>query len=139
MQWKNKLVAALVGAAAAFAAPVALAQAYPSKPVRLVINFAAGGTTDAVGRAIAKSLAVELGQPVLVDNKTGALGAIGAAEVTRAAPDGYTLLLTTQGALTEIPVPPARSTTPGRPSRRSRWSARRRSCSSRIRPSRPTT
>src|SRR5687767_2005535 len=104
MQWKNNVLAALVGSIVALTAPEALAEAYPSKPVRLVINFAAGGTTDVVGRAIAKSLAGELAQPVLVENKTGALGAIGAAEVARAAPDGYTVLLTTQGALTEIPV-----------------------------------
>jgi len=104
MQWKNKVLTAVVGAFVTLAAPAALAQGYPAKPVRLVINFAAGGTTDVVGRAIAKSLTSELGQPVLVDNKTGALGAIGASEVARAAPDGYTVLLTTQGSLTEIPV-----------------------------------
>lgn len=81
-----------------------LAQSFPSKPIRLVVNFAAGGTTDVIARALAKPLSAILGQQVVVENKTGALGAIGAAEVTRAAPDGHTILFTTQGSLTEIPV-----------------------------------
>lgn len=80
------------------------AQAYPNKPIRLIVNFAAGGTSDVMARAMAKPLSAALGQPVVVENKTGALGAIGAGEVARAAPDGYTILLTTQGSLTEIPV-----------------------------------
>lgn len=82
----------------------AQAQSYPSKPIRLVVNFAAGGTTDVIARALARPLSTILGQQVVVENKTGALGAIGAAEVTRAVPDGHTLLITTQGSLTEIPV-----------------------------------
>lgn len=82
----------------------ARAQAWPSKPIRLVVNFAAGGTTDVMARALAKPLSAALGVAVTVENKTGALGAIGANEVARAAPDGYTILLTTQGSLTEIPV-----------------------------------
>ncbi len=82
----------------------AQAQAWPSKPIRLVVNFAAGGTTDVMARALAKPLSAALGVSVSVENKTGALGAIGANEVARAAPDGHTLLLTTQGSLTEIPV-----------------------------------
>ena len=82
----------------------AQAQAWPAKPIRLVVNFAAGGTTDVMARALAKPLSAALGVNVSVENKTGALGAIGANEVARAAPDGYTILLTTQGSLTEIPV-----------------------------------
>ncbi|NUZ06095.1 tripartite tricarboxylate transporter substrate-binding protein [Piscinibacter koreensis] len=88
----------------ALAAGPAAAQRYPTKPIRLVVNFAAGGTSDVMARALAKPLSTALGQQIIIENKTGALGAIGAAEVARAAPDGYTLLLTTQGSLTEIPV-----------------------------------
>ncbi len=103
----NRLRRLCLAAAAApllLAATGASAQGYPTKPVRLVVNFAAGGTTDVVARALAQPLAALLGQPVVVENRTGALGAIGANEVARAAPDGYTLLLSTQGSLTEIPV-----------------------------------
>ncbi len=93
-----------LGASLLLAGLPAMAQTWPSKQIRLVVNFAAGGTTDVMARALAKPLSAALGQPVVVENRTGALGAIGAAEVARAAPDGYTILLTTQGSLTEIPV-----------------------------------
>jgi len=93
-----------VGAVLGWAGTALHAQGFPAKSIRLVVNFAAGGTSDVMARALAKPLSAALGQQVVVENKTGALGAIGAAEVARAAPDGHTLLMTTQGSLTEIPV-----------------------------------
>ena len=75
----------------------ALAQAWPSKPIHLVVPFAAGGTVDAVARALGQKLGDNLKQVVLVDNKPGAGANIGADFVAKSAPDGYNLLLTTQG------------------------------------------
>lgn len=75
---------------------VALAQAWPAtKPVRMVIPFPAGGATDIIGRAVAQRLSSALGQQVVVDNKPGAGGTIGADLVAKASPDGYTILMST--------------------------------------------
>jgi len=73
-------------------APAALhAQAWPSKPIRYIVPFAPGGTTDILGRMVAAGLSTVLGQPVVVENKPGQAGSLGSAELARAAPDGYTV------------------------------------------------
>jgi len=84
----TKTVAAL---AAVLVAGVVSAQAYPNKPIKLIIPFAPGGTTDIVGRIMAAKLSPILGQPVIVENRAGAGGSIGAGEIAKAAADGYTI------------------------------------------------
>src|SRR6476620_6161774 len=71
----------------------AWAQAYPSRPVRIIVPFAPAGTTDIVARLIGQSLSERLGQPFVIENKPGASGNIGTEAVVRAVPDGYTLLM----------------------------------------------
>src|SRR5215210_5108797 len=81
----------LLGAAASVAR--AQQQTWPSRPVTLVVPYAAGGSTDAVARVLAQRLSTDLGQNVVVDNRSGATGSIGMALVARARPDGHTLAL----------------------------------------------
>src|SRR2546428_8438812 len=83
----------LFAAVSLLASVPALAQ-YPTKPIHIVVPYAAGGGTDIVARMLAGPLREMLGKPVIVDNKPGAGGALGAAEVARATADGYTLLMT---------------------------------------------
>jgi tripartite-type tricarboxylate transporter receptor subunit TctC len=80
-----------------------LAQSYPAKPLRLIVTFAAGGGADFVARAIAPKLGEFLGQPVVVDNRPGANGALGADIAAKSAPDGYTLLLGAAGTMVVAP------------------------------------
>ena len=88
----RKIVAAGVAAVLAVA-PATFAQTYPTKAVRVVVPYPAGGTTDLVARIVTAALAESLGQPVLVENKAGAGGTIGTGEVARATPDGHTVLV----------------------------------------------
>jgi tripartite-type tricarboxylate transporter receptor subunit TctC len=82
----------------------ALAQDFPSRPVRLVVAFTAGGTTDFVARLLSERLKTPLGQSVIVENRPGANGAIGAEYVAKSEPDGYTLFFTTVGAVAINPA-----------------------------------
>ncbi len=94
---------------AAFAAAIAMAlpaeaQEWPTRPVKLVVNYPAGGSMDAISRPWAEALAKRLGQPVVVENRAGAAGALGTEVVAKAAPDGYTLLASPNGPLVLLPA-----------------------------------
>lgn len=91
--------AGTLGAAAAHAA-----NTYPSKAIRVIVPFAPGGSTDIIARLVTQRMAQELGQPIVVENKGGAGGAIGAAEAARAAPDGYTLSIATVSTMAVNPA-----------------------------------
>ncbi len=88
----RRLAASVVAAVSMVAAPAAMA-AYPDKPIRLIVGFSAGGTTDVVARILGKEIGDDLGQPVVIENRPGAGSNIAAEMVARADPDGYTLLM----------------------------------------------
>ena len=100
---KHTLMRATAGALLLLAAPLSMAQAWPARPIRLVVPFPPGGLIDNMARLVGNRLAQELGQPVVIDNKPGAGGNVGAAEAARAPADGYTLLMASP-ALTISPA-----------------------------------
>ena len=88
----KRLVALFAGVALGAVATIASAQAWPSKPIKWIVPFAPGGTTDILARTVAEKLAVALGVPVVVENKPGAGGGVGAEFTAKSAPDGYTIM-----------------------------------------------
>src|SRR3954471_674376 len=100
------------------AAPDAVAQTkYPNRPIRLIVPFAAGGGVDVVARLVGQKVGETIGQPILVESKPGAGGALAVNELMRAEPDGYTLLITTSShatlpALAKLPWHPSNDFTP---------------------------
>jgi len=92
MQTRGRMALLLAACALAVAAPPAMAQDYPQKPIKMITPYPPGGPTDVLARAISQKLSERLGQPIVIDNRPGASGMIGADLVAKAAPDGYTLL-----------------------------------------------
>src|SRR6516162_5067195 len=89
---RRKFLHLVAGAAALPAlSPLARAQSYPTRPITMIVPFAAGGATDVVGRVLAERMRALLGQPVIVENVSGADGTIGTGRAARARPDGYTI------------------------------------------------
>ena len=84
--------------------------AYPDKPIRMIVPFAAGGNADLVGRLMAEGMSPTLGQTIVVENRAGAGGSLGAGQVATAPPDGYTLLIGSNGPLTVNPFVQAKLT-----------------------------
>jgi tripartite-type tricarboxylate transporter receptor subunit TctC len=100
---KKLLIPIVSIALSLLAAGAVQAQAWPSKPVTLVVPFPPGGSSDTIARAIGAKMQEKLGQPVVIENKGGATGTIGAGQVKRAAPDGYTLLVSSLGPFVIAP------------------------------------
>src|SRR5947209_18992150 len=99
-----RFLAALAIIASSMAMPAAAQEAYPSRPITLVVPFGAGGALDLVARVLADGLRNELGQPIVVDNKPGANGLLAMRLVASAAPDGYTLILSSESNHVILPL-----------------------------------
>jgi len=99
----NLYIKCIVGLCAVLISSALMAEAYPTRTITLVVPFPPGGSTDQMARAIAPKMSELLGQSVIIDNKPGATGTVGAGFVKRAAPDGYTLLVTSLGPLVIVP------------------------------------
>src|SRR5215212_3109101 len=95
--WRRMAPAVAVAALVAGAPAISLAQPWPSKVITMVVPFPAGGSTDALARRLANDMGEKLGQKIVIDNRAGAGGNIGAGLVAQAKPDGYTILFTTPG------------------------------------------
>ena len=104
--FRHLLAVAAVAAASAGAPSSALAQAYPNKPIRVIIPFAAAGPADMIGRLTGQKLSEILGQPVIIDNRGGAGGNVGAAMAAKSAADGYTVLLTSSAFAVNVTLSP---------------------------------
>jgi tripartite-type tricarboxylate transporter receptor subunit TctC len=110
--WRRALAAVLL--AAAIQSPAAAAETWPSRPIRIVIPFQAGGSNDAMTRLVAAKLAEAVGQPVVVENQPGASGNRGTEYVTKAAPDGYTLVMGANSMTINPAIPGMRAPDPVR-------------------------
>jgi tripartite-type tricarboxylate transporter receptor subunit TctC len=98
-----RLLKAAAGLAIALVAYAAFGQAYPTKPIRMVVPFPPGGTSDVIGRTLGQKLSEAWGQPVVMDNRSGVAGSIGAAATAKAPPDGYTLVVGNVGPVAVNP------------------------------------
>eukprot|EP01034_Spumella_vulgaris_P012486 gene12486-biopygen10954 len=99
----RRAVTLAVLAATTLGTSAVLAQAYPNKPIKAIVPFAPGSATDQIGRAFAAEMSKTLGQTIVVENKPGVNGMLGAADVAKAAPDGYTILFSTSNPFTMTP------------------------------------
>ncbi len=115
LAWMQRLASGLIGIALT---GVVTAQGFPNRPLRIIVPFPPGGTVDIMGRVVAQGMSDELGQQVLVENRAGANGTIGAAFVAKSAPDGYTMLVTASVLLgtpmvtANVPYDPQKDLTP---------------------------
>ena len=98
-----RLILAVVGALSVFLSGGVSAQDYPTRPIRLIVGYGAGGSTDIATRIVAAHMEKTLGQPIAIENRVGGNGAVGTSAVNNAGPDGYTLAMTSGSILTVMP------------------------------------